>query len=45
MNEDAANTKVIRLIDYRANIWNSWISVSNRQAIINYFLNKIDTES
>ena len=45
MNEDAANKKVIRLIDYISNICNSWISVSNRQAIINYFFNKIDTES
>ena len=45
MNEDAAKKKVIRLIDYISNICNSWIDISDRQALVNYFLNKIDTES
>jgi len=44
MNSDAANRKAINLIDRISNIANAWLDTNDRHALVNYFLNKINTE-
>tara|TARA_B100000287_G_C20502734_1_gene729753 strand:- start:664 stop:804 length:141 start_codon:yes stop_codon:yes gene_type:complete len=45
MNEESAKRKILNLLDNSAEMANSWVSISDRHAFVNYLLNKLELES